>query len=108
MNGSVTGAAIWWTIAGVAVTTAAIKSFGPVLLGGRALPARFSGVIVLTAPAVLAALVATSVFADGPRLAVGASTVGVAAAAVIVWRRGSVLLAVVAAATVTAILRAVT
>ena len=108
MNGSLTGAAIWWTIAGVAVTTALIKTFGPVVLGGRPLHERFSGVIVLTAPAVLAALVATSIFADGARLAVGASTVGVAAAAVIVWRRGSVLLAVVTAAVVTALLRAVT
>ncbi len=108
MNGSLTGAAIWWTIAGVAVTTAAIKSFGPVLLGGRPLPERFSGVIVLTAPAVLAALVATSIFADGARLSVGASTVGVAVAGLIVWRRGSVLLAVIAAAAVTAILRAIT
>lgn len=107
MNGSPTGAVIWWTIAGVAVTTAMIKAFGPVVLGGRPLPARFNGVIVLTAPAVLAALIATSIFADGARLGVGASTVGVAAASVIVWRRGSVLLAVVAAAAVTAILRAV-
>ena len=61
--------------------------------------------IILTAPAVLAALVATAVFADGDHLAVGASTVGVGAAAIVSWRK-VVLLAVVVAATVTALLRA--
>lgn len=101
-------AIIWWTIVGVAVTTAAIKAFGPVVLGGRPLPPRFGGVIVLTAPAVLAALVATSVFADGDHLAVGASTVGVGAAAIVSWRKGSPMIAVLVAATVTALLRAVT
>ncbi len=101
-------AVIWWTIAGVAVTTAAIKAFGPVVLGGRPLPSRFSGVIVLTAPAVLAALVATSVFADGDHLALGASTVGVGAGALVSWRHGSPLLAVFVAASVTALIRAVT
>lgn len=101
-------ATIWWTIIGVAVTTAAIKAFGPVVLGGRPLPRRFAGVIVLTAPAVLAALVATAVFADGDHLAVGASTVGVGAAAIVSWRKGSVLLAVLVAASVTALLRALT
>lgn len=108
MNGAMSSAAIWWTIAGVAVTTAAIKAFGPLVLGGRPLPPRFAGVVVLTAPAVLAALVATSVFADGRHLAVGASTVGVGAAALVSWRRGSPLVAVVVAAAVTALLRAVT
>ena len=99
-------ALVWWTIAGVAVTTMAIKSFGPVLLGGRQLPERFNGVIVLTAPAVLAALVATAIFADGDQLAVGAKTVGVAVAAVVAWYRRSPLLAVIVAAGVTAGLRA--
>lgn len=101
-------ATIWWTIAGVAVTTAAIKAFGPVVLGGRELPPRFAGVVVLTAPAVLAALIATSILADGTRLTVGAETVGVAAAAAVAWWRRSPLLAVLTAATVTALLRAVT
>jgi branched-subunit amino acid transport protein len=104
----VSTAVIWWTIVGVAVTTAAIKTFGPVVLGGRPLPARFAGVIVLTPPAVLAALVATSVFADGDQLAVGASTVGVGVAAVVSWRKGSPMVAVLVAAAVTAVLRALT
>lgn len=99
---------VWITIVGVAVTTAAIKAFGPVVMGGRPLPPRFAGVIVLTAPAVLAALVATAVFADGQRLAVGAATVGVGAAAVVSWRKGSPVLAVLVAASVTALLRAIT
>ena len=38
----------------------------------------------------------------------GASTVGVGAAAIVSWRKGSALLAVLVAATVTAVLRALT
>lgn len=102
-----TSSTVWLTILGVAVTTAAIKAFGPVVMGGRPLPPRLAGVIVLTAPAVLAALVATAIFADGRQLAVGAATVGVGAAAIVSWRRGSPMLAVLVAAAVTALLRAV-
>jgi branched-subunit amino acid transport protein len=61
---------------------------------------------VLLAPALLAALVVTQAFADGQRLAVGPETAGVAAGALIVWRTGSVIGCVVAAAAITATLRA--
>ena len=44
-------------IAGCAITTAAVKAIGPIALGGRDLPAWFSSVVVLLAPALLAALV---------------------------------------------------
>ena len=56
---------IWWTIAGCTVVTAVIKAFGPVVMGGRELPDRLQGVIVLLAPALLAALVVTAALADG-------------------------------------------
>jgi len=93
-------------IAGCAVVTAAIKAAGPVALGGRDLPDWFTGVIVLLAPALLAALVVTQVFADGDRLAVDESTAGVAAAGLVAWRTGSIIGCVVVAAAVTAALRA--
>ena len=48
---------VWVTIAVLAVATAAIRAAGPVLLGGRDLPAPLQGVIALIAPALLAALV---------------------------------------------------
>ncbi|MET0928738.1 MAG: AzlD domain-containing protein [Aeromicrobium sp.] len=101
-------ATIWWTIAGCTVVTAIIKGIGPVALGGREIPPRFTGVIALMAPALLAALVVTSTFAKGDHWTVGAHTVGVAAAGVILVRRGSLVLAVAVAVAVTALLRAVT
>jgi branched-subunit amino acid transport protein len=97
---------LWAVIAGCATVTFAIKAAGPVTLGGRDLPPRFSGVIALMAPALLAAFVVTQALADGERLHVGADTAGVAAAGVVVWRGGSVLPAVVVAVAVTAVLRA--
>lgn len=101
-------ATIWWTIAGCAVVTALIKGIGPVALGGRDIPPRFTGVITLMAPALLAALVVTSTFATGDHWKVGAHTVGVAVAGVILVRRGPLVLAVAVAVGVTALLRAVT
>ena len=94
-------------ILGCAVVTAVIKGIGPVALGGRALPTWFTSVVVLLAPCLLAALVVTQVFADGPRLSVGADTIGVAAGALVFWRRSSVIACVLVAAGLTALLRAV-
>lgn len=97
---------IWLTIAGCTVVTAAIKGFGPVVMGGRELPPRVGGVIMLMAPALLAALVVTSVFADGEHLRVGADFVGVAVgAALMIWTRAGVLTAVLVAAFLTAAIR---
>lgn len=96
----------WSVIAGCAAVTFAIKAAGPVALGGRELPAWFDGIVRLLAPALLAALVATHMFAEGDRLAVGANTVGVAAAGVVMWRTQSIIACVVSAAVITALLRA--
>jgi branched-subunit amino acid transport protein len=100
-------AQVWVLILGLAALTALIKALGPVLLGGRTLPPWFSRVIVLMAPALLSALVLTSVLADGRSWSAGAHTVGVAVAAVMLWRRCSLVLCVVVAVLVTAGLRAV-
>ncbi|MCY7395883.1 MAG: AzlD domain-containing protein [Nocardioides sp.] len=99
---------MWWTIAGCTLVTALIKAIGPVALGGRDLPPRLIGVITLMAPALLAALVVTSTFAVGDQWHVGANTVGVAVGGVILVRRGPLVVAVLAAVTVTALLRLVT
>ena len=96
----------WIVIAGSAAATFAIKAAGPIALGGRDLPRAFTGVIALMAPALLSALIATAALADGRSLAVGADTAGVAAAASVVARSGSVVAAVLVAAAVTALLRA--
>ena len=98
--------AVWVTIIGLTVVTAAIKAAGPIALGGRDLPRAFTGVIALMAPALLAALVIVSALADGKHVGIGADTVGVAAAGVVLWRGGSVIVGVAVAAVVTAALRA--
>lgn len=94
-------------IGGCALITAAIKAVGPIALGGRELPERFTGVIALMAPALLAALVVTAALADGDRLALGPDTAGVAAGGLVAWRTESVVACVFVAAAVTALLRAV-
>jgi branched-subunit amino acid transport protein len=97
---------IWTLIALCAVATAAIKAAGPIALGGRDLPRAFTGVIALMAPALLAALVCVSALADGKHLGIGADTVGVAVAGVVLWRGASVITGVAVAAVITAALRA--
>jgi branched-subunit amino acid transport protein len=97
-----------WALIGLcALVTAVIKSIGPVALGGRELPAWFAGVVGLMAPALLAALVCVSALTHGRHPAIGANTVGVAVAGVTLLRGANVIVAVVVAASVTALLRAV-
>lgn len=97
---------LWTLIVLTALLTAVIKAAGPVVLGGRELPAPLTKVLVLLPAVVLAALVATSALADGSTLQVDARTVGVVVGGVLLWQRRPLLLAVVVAAVVTAVLRA--
>jgi branched-subunit amino acid transport protein len=94
-------------IAGCAIVTFLIKAAGPVAFGGRELPIAFRSVVMVLAPALFAALVATQALADGKHLHVGPETFGVAAGTLVAWRTGSIVGCVVAAAFVTAVLRAV-
>jgi uncharacterized membrane protein len=97
---------VWLVVVLMSVGTLALKAAGPVLLGGRPLPDRLSGVVTLVGPALLAALVAIGTFADGQRLVLDSRVLGVAAAAVAIKLRAPVLLVVVIAAGVTAGVRA--
>lgn len=99
-------AAQWTVIAGLFVATFATKAIGPVALGGRPLPARATGVITVMPAALLAALVVVGALTgrDGG-IVVGAEAAGVLLAMAIAWRRHSILLAVLAAAALTAGLR---
>ena len=101
-----TAGAAWAVVGGAAAVTAFIKGIGPFALGGRELPEWFSNVVVLLAPALLAALVVSSALADGKHLHIGADTAGVAAAGIAFWRGASVIVGVLVAAVVTAGLRA--
>jgi branched-subunit amino acid transport protein len=95
----------WWTVVLVGVATIAIKGAGPVLLGGKPLPPRLGRVIVLLAPALLAALVAISTFGGERALVFDERALGVAAAGVAVGFKAPPLVVVVVAATVTAVAR---
>jgi branched-subunit amino acid transport protein len=97
---------VWIAVAVVGAATIALKAAGPVLLGGRELPPRVRGLVGLLAPALLAALVVTQTLASDRHVVLDARVPGVAAAAVSLWLRAPVLVAVVVAAAVTAALRA--
>lgn len=97
------------TIGALAVATAAIRASGPILLGGRKLPAPvLQEVVSLLAPALLAALVVVETFSAsaGGELEVDERVLGVSAAGIVLARGGSPLPAVAIAATVTAVARA--
>jgi branched-subunit amino acid transport protein len=98
----------WIVVAVVGIITMAIKSLGPVLLGGKQLPPRVGSVVGLLAPALLAALVAISTFGAGRSLVIDARLLGVGAGGIAAWRRAPMLLVVVIAAGVTALARAAT
>jgi branched-subunit amino acid transport protein len=102
-------ATVWITVAGVAVGTAAIKAFGPVVFGGRDLHPLLARIIPLLAPALLAALVVTETTGGhGTKLVFDARIAGLAVAAVALWLRAPLIVVVISAATVTALLRLVT
>jgi hypothetical protein len=83
----------------------AIKAAGPVLLGGRPLPAPVQRVVALLAPALLAALVATAAFATENDLVLDARAVGLGVAGVALLLRAPVLAVVIAAAVAAALIR---
>jgi branched-subunit amino acid transport protein len=100
--------AVWVTVAGLCVTTAAIKAFGPLVFGGRDLPGFLARVIPLLAPALLAALVVTeTVGGTGRSLVFDARLGGLAVAGFAIWRRWPLAVVVLCAAGATAFLRAV-
>jgi hypothetical protein len=99
--------AAWITIGVLALATAAIKAAGPVALGGRPLPPRATAVVMLLAPAILAALVVTETFATGRSLAIDERAAGLVAAAAAIWLRASLPVVVIVAAVAAAAARAI-
>ena len=97
----------WTTVIVLAVTTLLIRASGPVLLGGRDLPVPVRRVVVLLAPALLAALVVTETLSDANGLVLDERAAGVAAAGLSLLWRDSLLLAMAVAVVVTATARAV-
>jgi branched-subunit amino acid transport protein len=98
---------VWLVVAVVGAATVGLKGVGPVVLGDRALPPLVMRALALLAPALLAGLVASSVFDGGRRLVVDARLAGVAVAAVAIRLKAPTLVVIVLAAAVTALVRAV-
>ena len=96
---------VWVVIAAVGAATVALKSVGPVLLGGKPLPEHVTGVVALLAPALLAALVVTQVAGGDEEIVLDARLVGLGAAIVALILRAPLLVVVVSAAAATAFVR---
>lgn len=100
-------ATIWITIIGLALCTAAIKAFGPVVFGGRELPRVLARVIPMLAPALLTALVVTeTVGGTGRSVVIDARSGGLVVAAIAIALRAPLIVVVISAAAATALLRA--
>jgi hypothetical protein len=98
---------VWVAIAALALATAALKLAGPLLLGGRPLPAGAMRIIGLLASALLAALVVVETFGKGRSLTLDARALGAAFAAIAVAKRAPLIVVVLGAAAVTAVARAI-
>jgi branched-subunit amino acid transport protein len=99
---------IWVTVGVVGAVSLAMKALPALLLGGRSVPAKVTGVFEALAPALLAALVVTQTFGGDEELVLDPRAAGLGAAAVAVAARAPVLVAAAVAAVAAAIVRAVT
>lgn len=97
----------WTAVLVLAAGTYALKAAGPLILAGRRLPPLLARVAELLPASLLAALIAVGALTSDGSLTVDARAAGVGAALVVAWRRGPFLAIVLAAAVVTATLRAV-
>jgi branched-subunit amino acid transport protein len=95
----------WLVVGTTGAATLVLKALGPALLGGRSLPTPLANVIALLAPTLLAALVATQVFAGDREIVLDARAVGLVAAALALVARLPILVVVVLAAAATAFAR---
>jgi branched-subunit amino acid transport protein len=97
----------WLLVTTVGVATIVLRGAVPAVLGGRALGGRLLGMIELLPPALLAALVATQVFATRGALVLDERAVGLAAATAALLLRAPLLAVIAAGALTTALARAV-
>jgi branched-subunit amino acid transport protein len=96
----------WLVVVLCGLGTIALKSAGPLLLGGRDLPVWVNGVLALLAPTLLAALIVTQAFAGERAVILDARAAGLAAAAIALALRAPLLVVLLVAAAVAAGARA--
>ena len=97
----------WIAICCLAAGTFALKSAGPLVLGGRPLPPWLARAANLLPASLLAGLVCVQTFGDGRHLTVDARAAGLATAIVAAWRRAPFVVIVAASMAVTAAIRAI-
>lgn len=90
----------------VGASTMVMKAAGPVVAGGRTFPPWFTGLLAGLAPALLGALIATQVLDGGRSIVLDERLAGLGAAAACLALRAPLLVAIIAAAATTALLRA--
>jgi branched-subunit amino acid transport protein len=95
----------WTWMFALALGTYAMRASAPLFLGSRQLPVLAERIVTLAAVSLIAALVATSTFANGTSLHLDARVAGVAVGAIAVGRGASFPLVVVLAAVTAALLR---
>ena len=96
----------WLLVATIGAATIVLRGVVPAVLGGRPLGGRLLGAIELLPPALLAALVATQVFATRSVLVLDERALGLVAAAAALLLRAPLLAVIAAAAATTALARA--
>lgn len=89
----------------LAAGTYVLKAAAPLALGDRELPAPVRSLVDLLPAALLAALALVSSVADGQSIAPDARLVGMAVAALALWKRAPFVVVVVAASAATAVAR---
>ena len=95
----------WIVVVVVGVATIVCKAAGPVLVGRRELPPRVQACVELLAPVMLTALVVTQTFGGDEEIEVDARVIGVGAAVIAIALRTPIIVAMAAAALVTALVR---
>lgn len=97
----------WTAILVLSAGSYVLKAIGPMLVGDRTLSAELSRLLALVAVPLFAALIVVQTFGDGRSLTLDARVPAIAVAGLLVWRRASFLVVMVAAAAVAAGWRAV-
>jgi branched-subunit amino acid transport protein len=95
----------WTWMFALALGTYAMRASAPLFLGSRQLPLLAERLVTLLAVSLIAALVATSTFAEGRSLHLDARVAGVAVGGVAVWRGAPFPVVIVVAALTAALLR---
>jgi branched-subunit amino acid transport protein len=97
---------LWLLVALLSVAALGLKVLGFVIVGGRETPPMLQRCLALIPASLLAALIAKDTLTTAQALAFDARLVGLAVAAVAVWRRLPFVVVIVLATVSTAVVRA--